>query len=474
MMKKTVLPESFDFGVPAVELIGAYSGGLHKEAMVKRASAFEDVISELKPRKDREYLHVITTGAHEVYGPNANGDSFNGASFTHTFPFPEKGVAKTATFKGGLSEFHDSTYMKDGAVYQEHQTKNAGVDPSGEIIAARYNDPMSRGELIIAVDRNKWARRLQKKANGEDIFLSIGCSVPYDTCTICGHQAKTASQHCDHIKKHRLQLYDCGVRASMMNDQPMFYDISGVDIPADRIAFVLNKVASGEQSIKEASFNAYLGYGTRRAVPMNKAALLLDKLSKMEKELLCKVDDDFEMQDDSDEKKDFILEVQNYPADEVIDSCNRHGLLLTPDMLFDLLGKEDESGTLSECAHKCHLDCRDLMSKMKEDEDFDDELLDGAFDQHFPADINLDSIIESMMPHFGMTRPAVNSRTIIMVIQGKPRKHKESDDNNDKKAFVQKQAEDAMARFYARYLISFAAQNNDDTCRLALRKLANY
>jgi hypothetical protein len=473
-MKKTVLPESFDFGVPSVEIIGAYSGGLHKEAMLKRASAFDDIIADLKPRKDREYLHVITTGAHEVYGPNQNGDSFNGASFTHTFPFPEKGAKKTATFKGGLSEYHDTTYMKDGAVYQEHQTKSAGVDPSGEVIAARYNEPMSRGELIIGVDKNKWARRLQKKANGENIYLSIGCSVPYDTCTICGHQAKTASQHCDHIKKHRLQLYDCGIRASMMNDQPMFYDISGVDVPADKIAFVLRKVASGEQSIKEASLEALINHGTRRAIPMNKAALLLDKLSRLEKELLCKVDDDFDTQDDDKEKKDFILEVQNYPADEVIDGCNRHGLLLTPDMLFDLMGKEDPSGTLSEYAHKCHLDCKDLMTRMKEDEDFDDELLDGAFDQHFPADLNLESIIDSAMPDFGMTAPAVNARTIIVVLRGKLNKQKEPKEDNDKKAFVVKQAEDVLSRVYARYLISFAAQNNDDTCRSALRKLANY
>ena len=95
------------------------------------------------------------------------------------------------------------------------------------------------------MDTNKWAARLQKKASGKDIYLSIGADVPRDLCTVCGRSAKTASQHCEHFTKYRGQLFDCGKVACVMNDTPNFYDISGVDVPADRIAFVLQKVASG-------------------------------------------------------------------------------------------------------------------------------------------------------------------------------------------------------------------------------------
>lgn len=31
----------------------------------------------------------------------------------------------------------------------------------------------------------------------------------------------------------------------MINDAPRFYDISGVNVPADKMAFVIRKVASG-------------------------------------------------------------------------------------------------------------------------------------------------------------------------------------------------------------------------------------
>ena len=50
-MKKTFLPESFDFGMPSVELIGVGSKGLDKTAMVKRASAFEDVLPNIEKRR---------------------------------------------------------------------------------------------------------------------------------------------------------------------------------------------------------------------------------------------------------------------------------------------------------------------------------------------------------------------------------------------------------------------------------------
>jgi len=72
MMQKRILPEGFNFDVPSVEIIDTYSKGLNKTAMLKRASAFDDVIADIKPKKNRTYLHVITTGALETYGPNRN------------------------------------------------------------------------------------------------------------------------------------------------------------------------------------------------------------------------------------------------------------------------------------------------------------------------------------------------------------------------------------------------------------------
>lgn len=475
MINKQVLPESFDFGMPSVEIVNVGSKGLDKTAMVKRASAFDDILDKIEKRANRTYLHVITTGAFEKFAANQNADSWNGDYLDWEFPYPEDPMKKTAHFDGGLKKYHDDTYMKGGAVYQEHQTKTAGVDPSGEIIAARYNPDMYRGELLIAVDNDKWRDRLQKKASGHDIYLSIGASVPYDTCVLCGRQAKTASEHCDHFKKHRGQLFECGKTASVMNDKPSFYDISGVNVPADKIAFVLRKMASTDKNFnKTASVKPIMPdeIVTRPPMLLTKAASLLAKLAEMEKKIegIIEGDKDVDLEafrDDDDAKKDFVLRVENYPADEVIDSCNRKGMLLSPGMLFKILGHDlEDDNLLSKCDDTCCGDTTCIMQDLDNDDDKNTELLDGSFDQHMPADLNLDEILNKFLPEFGTSDGAINAKIIRITIS--PRTKKEQ----TKEASFNAQSQQALRRTYARYLVSFAERNDDQTCFNALMKVA--
>jgi hypothetical protein len=459
--------------MPSVEIVNVGSKGLDKTAMLKRASAFEDVLDRIEKKANRTYLHVITTGAYEKYGANANGDGWNGKSFEMEFPYPEDMNKKAMVLDGGLSKYHDDTYMKGGAVYQEHQTKTAGVDPSGEVVAACYNEPMQRGELIIAVDNDKWRDRLQKKASGKDIYLSIGASVPKDICNICGHFAKVASEHCDHFKHHRGQLFDCGKVACVMNDTPSFYDISGVDVPADRIAFVLRKIASTEPVLaKTAAAEALTTLGSRKPILLTKAASILSKLAEMEKKIEGIIEGDKKVdleafRDDDDAKKDLILRVENYPADEVIDSCNRKGILLSPGMLFKILGSDLEDGNLlSKCDDSCCGDTSCMMRELEDDDDKNTELLDGSFDQHMPADLNLDEILNQFLPEFGASDGAINAKIIRITIS--PREKKEQ----KKEASFCAQSQQALRKTYARYLISFAERNDDQTCFNALMKVA--
>ena len=370
-------------------------------------------------------------------------------------------------------KYHDDEYMKNGAVYQEHKTKKNGVQPSGEIVSARYNKPMHRGELIIAVDSDKWAPRLERKAKGQDIYLSIGCEVPHDTCSICGHRAKTMKEHCDHFKKMRNIVLEDGSKCFVINDAPKFYDISGVDIPADRIAFVLNKVASGA-SVKEASVQALMQLGNRRPILFTKSAAILDKLSKMEKKITALVDDGNAeaYMNDIKAEEDFVPLVQNWPADEIIDGCSRKGILLSPGMLFKIMGKDcedpDSRTILCSCDDDCCGDCSDIMTELDDDEDKADVLMDGSFDAKFPMDLNLDRILEQFLPEFGCSDPAINTKIIKITITGR------SPEVQKKEAKFNKQGSQALRNVYARYLISFAERNNDATCWNALRKCAHW
>ena len=134
MINKQIQPETFDFGIPAVDIVEAGRKGLDKTAMLKRAGAFDDILAELLPKPNRTYLHVITTGASEVYGANRNADAWPENPQDIELPHPEKPGLKVIHITNGLKQNHDKSYMDGGAVYQEHHVKD--TDPSGEVVAA--------------------------------------------------------------------------------------------------------------------------------------------------------------------------------------------------------------------------------------------------------------------------------------------------------------------------------------------------
>ena len=299
--------------------------------------------------------------------------------------------------------------------------------------------------------------------------------MPYDVAMCCGRVAKTSDQHCECYKHHRGQLLKSGTIISVMNDKPSFYDISGVNVPADKIAFVLRKMASTDKNFNKTASAAPIlpdAIATRPPMLLTKAASLLSKLAEMEKKIegIIEGDKDVDLEafrDDDDAKKDFVLRVENYPADEVIDSCNRKGMLLSPGMLFKILGHDlEDADLLSKCDDESCGDTTSIMRELDEDEDKNEELLDGSFDQHMPADLNLDEILNKFLPEFGASDGAINAKIIKITVS--PRTKKEQ----TKEASFNKLAQQALRRTYARYLISFAERNNDQTCFNALMKVA--
>lgn len=494
MLYKTIVPNSQDLrGESPVEILKVSSKGLDKTAsMQKRAAAFQKEIKELKPIEKKAYLHVITTCASEVFGPNRNNDAYNEGPYDFHPPLAKE-ASMIVHVGDGLEKCHKS-YLDGAHVYQEHRTDE---EPSGIVKAAMYNKPMHRGELLIEVDADKWAARLNKRASGQDIFLSIGCQVNHDTCTACGHQAHTLDEHCEHIKKHAGLVLEDGTKVAMINDNPKFYDISGVNVPADTMAYVLRKVASGETA-QNAVQARYLMNAVRGPLPFNKVASTLSKLSKIEKEILCRAADDPLFQDNKDVEDKFLHAVENFDSDEVLDQCNRKAILLSPRAFFKLIGKDtSQKGMFDMFADNCPCDCHNIMQDMQGDPDFRKYLMDGSFDTVMPADLNLANILESFVPDMGVSRPALNGRSIrIEIHMGTPKKDatedfvkdikkdsqepkedKEKDSKEEEKEDIEKTASlvgDEFRRTYARYVIGFAARNNEDTCNLAMQKLARY
>ena len=115
----------------------------------------------------------------------------------------------------------------------------------------------------------------------------------------------------------------------------------------------------------------------------------------------------------------------------------------------------------------CCGDCSGLMRELERSEDVDDCLRDGSFDGRFLPDAMLESIVRDAIPELGMRPADVGRRVVTVTIVAAPRRMRK------RASAMPAPVEEALRRTYARYLVSFAAQNDDATCMQALRKLAS-
>ena len=203
MITKLILPHNFNLDEPIAKMIDVHSKGIDKGWMQKRAAMFDDIMADVKPEKGKSYIHLITTGAGEVYGPNSNGDFFNKTAKEVVIPKPRrKGMARIE-LDGGLTKYHN-TFMKTGHVYKHHQNNKDPKHATGMIKYESYNSKMDRGELIVALDNEKWSKELQKVASDEPIYFSIGCFTEDALVTLYGGNLKKISEVCvgDVVRTH--------------------------------------------------------------------------------------------------------------------------------------------------------------------------------------------------------------------------------------------------------------------------------
>ena len=200
----------------------------------EQGSDIASFISTFKPDPGYVYLHVIAMGAGEYYGCNINGDYF-----------PEK----------DLIERHH-TFVTNAKVFKEHDNKP--TSPSyGHVVFSWYNPKMHRVELILAIDKVKGKEFVDRQARGEQLEVSMGCRVREDVCSICGHKARKRADYCEHILRDKRKIYPDGRQPYMINYNPTFFDISIVRRRADKIAYVLEKVASRDTTISSLNAQAF-------------------------------------------------------------------------------------------------------------------------------------------------------------------------------------------------------------------------
>lgn len=274
---------------PPAEIIPQFSKGLDRDTLKKRASIFDSEYDKFERKPGVTYIHLISCAAGEHYGPNSRADFYNGDSYVHEYPHPEKGAASTRILDGGLNKYHNDTFMREGGVYTEHYSSRDGAKPQGYIVAAKVNPVMHRGELIIGVKDKSWEDDLQKLSKGTPLKFSIGADVASDNCSICNHVAHTEDGHCDHYKNHRGEILEDGSQVYVISDKCVFHDISRVKTPAEKIAFSIRKVASGDDmalwtppppNVRSARYFLKTASAKERLTT-------LDKLAKIEKRIIA-------------------------------------------------------------------------------------------------------------------------------------------------------------------------------------------
>lgn len=239
-----IIDITWDFGESIIAPVKIGSVGVtrtEERFLEKRASAdfASKVRDRLTPSSGEEYVHVIALGAHEYYGPNRKGD----------------------TFTEDVCRKYHKTFEKYAKWYRDHRNG----DPSrsyGVVKIAHYDEVKKRIDLIVALNATQKAaqknggliadKELDILYSGEAIPVSMSCLVSYDICSGCGHKAKSAHDRCGPIKCAKYggcatnmgRTFADGHTLCVFNPDPVFFDISYVRVPADRVAYSVGLLKS--------------------------------------------------------------------------------------------------------------------------------------------------------------------------------------------------------------------------------------
>lgn len=255
---------------------------------VKTAAPIREFILELTPQPGKTLLHVIALGSYEYYGPNRNKDAF---AEHHHGPEAELNLPACAvdpSYGGLLDQFKGMKIYEDQKVFETFRDAHAfqhhkNKDPNkriGDVLEAFYNPEMHRVELVISLDHDRCPPKyINRIDDGSMLAFSMGCHIKFDVCSVCGNKAPTRADYCNHAKRMHQpghEFDETGRPVCVFNPNARFFDISIVFRPADRIGYMLKKIASEDVSSAEAGEDI-LSYNYKRA--------LADKLGDMDKRI---------------------------------------------------------------------------------------------------------------------------------------------------------------------------------------------
>jgi len=113
-------------------------------------------------------------------------------------------------------------------------------------------------------------------ANGMSVH---NCKIKEDICSICGNRAPDRSYYCDHAKYQLGHYQPNGKQVLVWNPSPRFFDLSIVRRPADRIGFMMKKVAGVPEIWSSAELGEYVDNLERKLAASRKLSVLTKMIS---------------------------------------------------------------------------------------------------------------------------------------------------------------------------------------------------
>ena len=479
MINKVLMSGYDDSGkFPIAAIIPQFKNGLDRDTLKKRASIFDAMYDKFERKPKHTYIHLISVAAGEYYGPNARADFYNGDSYCHEFPQPEEGGPKFIILKRGLEATHNATFMKNGAPYTEHFSSLDGAKPQGYIVHAAINPEMHRGELIIGVETDKWADDIEKLENGTPMKFSIGASAPYDICSICGRKATTEKMHCDHYKQMPGAILEDGSQVYVISDNCVFHDISRVKNPAEKIAFSIRKVASGNVDRLTKAYgptNVNVVRDLCKTASSKNRFDMLSKLAAIEKEIIAEATNKTldpalirlfskkkatrkALKKSASENLNSFLKVTD--PENILCSCTKHDYIMSPEEFVDLMLPEEDKKAYKIDSDKVTDNVKGIFGKILHSEDADTFCNDDTYECDTPCKPMTDLQIGNYCKTNGVgdvvgalvadllnntDLQSENKRIIINI------SNKSIGDTNE-----------AMARDYASYLVSSALRSSPE------------
>lgn len=463
-MIKVIQANAQDFSEPVAALIKVSSRGIignDRADLVKRAGAeFVEKAQHIKFAKDEVPVHLIAIGATEDYGPNRNGDGF----------------------KRACCEKYHETFVKHARFYRDHLNKNPAKS-YGLVKASAYHEPMRRIELICALNATKEAadrngglvadKELEKLARGDDIGVSMACTIPFDVCSHCGNQAKTRAEYCDstenggHCKAGGLKhnMGKCASDGSILyadNPNPRFFDISHVFRPADRIAYISGQLKAASAFVSGAELAERLGVTAPTLLDVgSQSPRVLEQLSALEKlaHAEAALTSDLFVKTALAESSAVssalnTVEVSNARLPDVFKALSDAAVVLCPRDFLNLTVKAANAELLTAVVGALP----GIFAKLASDPDIVSSLEQNAYNPSYAAGDKLSAWAQKIAATKSVLPKAVEKRAYLAVLRETPVVNPTSFQTMTKSAQNNNAAVNALARHYAMYKIAAFAE----------------